>query len=137
MDFLKETSWLRGWLVAAVIAHLITTIWHGIAHLQIPVDLTFAQAGFIASVIIILPLVGVSLLWSNRRQQAALLLAITMFGSLIFGIVNHFILDSPDYVPSVPHHEWQPSFVLSAALIIVPDAAGIVLAALAAVKWQR
>lgn len=136
MNLSKGNSWLRGWLVAAVIAHLITTIWHGIAHLQIPVDLTFAQAGFIGIVIILLPLVGISLLWSSRQQQSALLLAITMFGSLIFGIVNHFILDSPDYVPSVPHHEWQPSFVLSAALIIVPDAAGIVLAALAVVKWR-
>jgi len=40
-----------------------------------------------------------------------------MLASLLFGVINHFALDSPDYVLAVPEHEWRHSFVLTAALV--------------------
>lgn len=51
-------------------------------------------------------------------------------GGRRLGIINHFVLDSPDHVLSVPHHEWQHGFVLSAALVAV-------LAAFALWSWRR
>jgi hypothetical protein len=66
-----------------------------------------------------------------------LLIALSMLGSLVFGVINHFVLESLDNVMEVPEHAWRHSFVLSAAIVAVTEAAGAVLGAVAASRWWR
>lgn len=124
-------------LVASVVVHAAVGAWHGAAHTLVPVPLTTMQQGFVALVIMLLPLVGAALLWTRWRVAAAALITVTMLASLLFGIINHFVLDSPDHVLSVPDHAWQRGFVLSAALVAVSEAVGTVVGAMAFSSWRR
>jgi hypothetical protein len=126
---------LRTSLTGIVLIHLVVVLWHAAAHARIPVPMTMLQAAFVGLVIVILPLVGVTLLWGGHKQLAAWLIASSMFGSLLFGIVNHFVLVSPDYVLAIPAHAFRHSFVLSAALLAVTETIGTVLAFVALQTW--
>ena len=50
-----------------------------------------------------------------------------MAGSLVFGLVNHFVLASPDHVAHVSP-EWRPLFATTAVLLAVTEAIGSGLA---------
>jgi hypothetical protein len=127
---------LRGWLVAIVIVHFAIASWHGAAHAQVPVPLTAMQTAFVGIVIVSLPFVGAGLLWTKRKRDGAWVIAVSIFGSLIFGVVNHYVLDSPDHVTAVPEHAWRHTFVLSAALLAVSEVIGAAAGAFAAWKWR-
>jgi hypothetical protein len=137
IQFTAADRRLRLWLVAIVVVHLVVALWHGVAHAHVPVPLTGMQTAFVAVVIFALPLVGVPLLWTSRRSLAAWIIAGSMLASLLFGFLNHFVLDSPDYVIRVPEHAWRHSFVESAALVAISEAIGTVLGLLAVVKWRE
>lgn len=47
---------------------------------------------------------------------AAWIIALSMFGSFVFGVINHYILVSPDNVMVVPAHAERGAFIVSAAL---------------------
>jgi hypothetical protein len=66
------------------------------------------------------------LLWPAERI-GSWLIAITMAGSLVFGVVNHFVLASPDHVAEVAQ-PWQPLFTATAVLLAVTEAIGSGLA---------
>lgn len=129
-------SRLRTGLLSIVFVHLAVTLWHGAAHTMIPVPLTSLQTAFVGIVIVLLPLIGAGLLWTRRRLAAAWLITLSMLGSLLFGFVNHFVLDSPDHVSHVPQHAWRSMFVLSAVLVAITEAAGTALGFAAARKWM-
>ena len=118
---------LRGWLVAAVGLHAIVSSWHGVEHLQVPVSLTAMQQAFIAIVILLLPFVAAAMLWSEKKRAGAWLITISMFASLLFGFLNHFVLASSDSVLQVPLQPHRHAFVLSAALLIVTETIGTVI----------
>jgi hypothetical protein len=103
----KDDRWLRGWLVAILVVHCAVALWHGRAHVHVPVPLTPLQTAFVGIVIIVMPFVGVGLLWTSRLRTAACIIMLSMLASLLFGVINHFVLDSPDYVMHVPEHEWR------------------------------
>jgi hypothetical protein len=129
-------TWLRGSLAGIVIIHFVVAFWHGAAHVFIPVSLTGLQAVFVAGIVTILPLVGAGLLWTIQKIAAAWLIALSMLASLLFGLINHYILDSPDNVLSVPEDPWRHSFVLSAALVAVAEAVGTVLGGIGIYIWR-
>jgi len=124
-------SLLRKSLAAIVILHFGVVLWHGAAHTQIPVPLTPVQNAFVGFVIVLLPLVGAVLLWTGRPRAGAWLITLSMLGSLLFGLINHFVLASPDYVLAIPADAWRHSFVLSAVLLAVTEGMGAVLGAIA------
>jgi hypothetical protein len=126
---------LRAWLLAIVIVHFAVTLWHRAAHVHIPVPLTELQTAFVAIIIVPLPLVGAGLLWTKYKRAAALIIAGSMLASLIFGVVNHFILESSDNVMSLPEHEWRHAFIASAALIAIVETIGAAAGIFAATKW--
>ena len=95
--------------------------------MQVPVPLTTMQQVFVAIVILLLPFVGMAMLWSEKKRAGAWLIAISMFASLIFGLLNHFVLRSPDYVLQVPMHTHRHAFVLSAALLAVTETVGTLI----------
>src|SRR4051812_29729324 len=90
----------RHLLRLAVLGHLAVTIVHGAAHSGAHVPMTLAASLFIFLIIEAGPLAG---LWLARSRPRAggWLVAATMAGSLVFGLVNHFVISSPDHVNQV------------------------------------
>lgn len=131
-------QWLRGALVAVVLFHTIVHLWHSTTHFQIPVPLTAAQIALVVVVVLVLPLLGASLLWTTRKREAAWLITVSMLVSLLFGFINHFVLSgSSDYVLAVPAGAWRYSFVLSASVLLVADTLGVAIGVMAVLAWRR
>ena len=117
---------IRRWLTATVLLHLVISIVHGWAHAGANVPLSRSANLFVFSVILAGPLVGLALTWPAARI-GTWLIAITMAGSLVFGLVNHFVLASPDHVAHVAR-QWRPLFTATAVLLALTEAIGAVLA---------
>jgi hypothetical protein len=91
------------WLGGVVLAHLAISVVHGTAH-----------AG--------------GLVWALRSARiGAWLIGLTMAASLVFGLVNHFVLASADHVSHV-EPRWQPLFATTAVLLSITEVLGLVLA---------
>jgi len=116
----------RRWLAAAVLLHLVISIVHGQAHAGAHVPLSRAANLFVLIVIVAGPLVGLALTWPAERI-GIWMIAITMAASLVFGVVNHFVLPSPDHVAQVDRH-WRPLFTTTAVLLGLIEALGSGLA---------
>jgi hypothetical protein len=123
----RNRSSVRAWLMATVLAHLVISMVHGVAHTQAQVPLSLAANLFVYIVILAGPLIGLALTWRAPRL-GAWVIALTMAGSLVFGIVNHFIVTSPDHVAHVDP-QWRPLFATTAVLLALTEALGAVLAA--------
>jgi ABC-type xylose transport system permease subunit len=124
---MRNRSSVRAWLTATVLAHLVVSMVHGVAHTQANVPLSLAANLFVYIVILAGPLIGLALTWWTPRL-GGWLIAISMAGSLVFGLVNHFVLTSPDHVAHVDP-QWRSLFATTAVLLAVTEALGVVLAA--------
>jgi hypothetical protein len=112
-------------LVAVVLLHLVVTIFHGSAHTTAGVGLGPAGLVFVILVIEIGPLAGLVWMLKNPRTGAALI-ALTMGAALIFGLVNHYVIPSPDRIDHV-HGPAHDLFQTTAALLLVTESAGAAL----------
>lgn len=110
-----------------VVAHLGVNTVHGVAHAEIPVVVTDLQTVFIAVVMYVAPLVALGLLATGHQWTGGTVLAVSMAGALVFGLVFHYLLSTPDNVAAVPAGPWQEPFRLTAALLVLVDAAGMVV----------
>jgi len=72
------------------------------------------------------PLVGLALTWPAERL-GSWVIAMALAGSLVFGVVNHFVFASPDHVAHVVP-EWRPLFTATAILLAVTEGLGSGLA---------
>jgi hypothetical protein len=124
MGSIGRAAWF--WLTAIVLAHLIISIVHGAAHAGAHVPLSPAANLFVILVIVAGPLVGLSALWPAERI-GSWIIALTMAGSLVFGVVNHFVLASPDHVAHIDS-EWRTLFATTAVLLAITEAVGSGLA---------
>jgi len=113
-------------LTAVVLAHLAVSIVHGAAHTGAVVPLTRAGNLFVYVVILAGPLAGL-LIWRFRPVAGAWIVAASMAGALVFGLINHFIISGPDHVAHVAA-DWQSLFAVTAALLAVSEAAGVAIA---------
>jgi F0F1-type ATP synthase membrane subunit a len=128
----KGASWVLG---AVVLAHLAINIVHGQAHEGAQVPLSFAGTLFVYIVILAGPLVGLMLsVW--RPVDGAWIVAATMAGALVFGLINHFIIAGPDHVDHVAA-EWRTLFRTTAALLLVSEAVGVATAVWCATRMVR
>lgn len=123
---MRERAGLRLGLAAVVLAHLIVTLVHGAAHTRAHVPLSRAGNLFVFLVILAGPLVGLALAWRAERA-GAWIVALAMAGALVFGVVNHFVLTSPDHVSQVSA-DWRPVFTTTAVLLAVTELLGFGLA---------
>lgn len=114
------------WLAGVVIAHLAISLLHGAAHAQAHVPMSPAANAFVFVVILAGPLIGLAWTWRSKRI-GAWLIGVTMAASLVFGVVNHFVLASPDHVSHV-EPRWQPLFAATAVLVAITEALGSGLA---------
>ncbi len=109
-----------------VVLHFIISLVHGFAHSGLHIDLEMWQKIFVLSVITVLPLVSGYLLW-RRRHGGFLLMAGSMFGSLVFGCYYHFIAMGADNVVSLGSHFWTAPFQFTAVLLALTEAAGVLI----------
>jgi hypothetical protein len=116
----------RFWLGAAVLAHLAVSVLHGMAHTGAHVPLSPGATVFVYAVILAGPLAGWAVSWAAERT-GNWLVAGTMAAALVFGVVNHFMRDSPDQIGHVAP-QWRPLFATTAVLLAVIEAAATVLA---------
>ena len=114
---------LRTAATVIVVAHLAVSLLHGAAHSGAAVPLSALQNAFVWIVILAGPLVALWMIWTGRRFGPELL-ALTMGGSLVFGLVNHFVVESPDHVAHITSEAWRLPFQLSAAGLALLEAAG-------------
>jgi hypothetical protein len=77
-------------------------------------------------VIIAGPWVGLVLMRLARRS-GAWMIAATMAGSLVFGLMYHFIVPNPDHVAYVDP-QWRSLFATTAVLVALTEALGCGLA---------
>jgi len=114
------------WLIWIVLAHLLISMVHGFAHAQANVPLSQAANLFVYLVILAGPLLGLLLAWKARSAGSAVI-AVAMAGSFVFGLVNHFVLSSPDHVAHVDP-QWRALFATTAVLLALTEALGFGLA---------
>jgi hypothetical protein len=115
-----------GWLTGAVLAHLPISVVHGAAHARAHVPLSPGANLFVFMVILAGPLVGLALTWPAQRF-GSWLIVMTMAGSLVFGVANHFVFASPDHAAHVAR-DWRPAFTATAILLAVTEGLGAGLA---------
>ena len=117
--------------VTVVALHLAVAFVHGAAHAGAGIALSPLQNAFVWVVIMAGPLVALWMILSRRRFGAELL-ALTMAASLVFGIVNHFVIDSQDHVSHITSDTWRLPFQVTAALLMLLEAAGVLIGTIAA-----
>ena len=115
---------IRLYGTAVVLAHLAVNLVHGAAHQELHIDLSSIEMLFVVAVILIGPLVAMGLLWTPRQRLALGLLAITMAGSLAFGLYHHFVAMGPDHVAAQVGGFWGTTFVVTACLLLLTEAIG-------------
>jgi hypothetical protein len=112
-------------LAAVVLIHLGISLIHGRAHAGAQVPLPMAGTLFVYIVILAGPLIGLmASAWTPRA--GALIVAVSMAGALIFGLINHFIISGADHVAHVAA-EWRTLFGITAALLVVSEAIGVLV----------
>ena len=104
---------------------------HGQAHDKLSVGLSSWQNIYVLVVIAIAPLVAMVLLWTRYSHTGLLVLVVSMAASLIFGVVYHYVVISPDHVSHLPPGDAQGLFRTTAGLLILTELFGVVVGLLA------
>ena len=116
-----------GLLTAIVLLHLGVSVLHGWAHAGAVVPVSTVANIFIITVIVVAPLVGIGILWFLSISGGAWLVGLSLTAALLFGVVNHFVLDSPDHVAHIVA-QWKVLFGTTAVLLALTEAMGAGLA---------
>jgi hypothetical protein len=109
---------------AIVVAYLLVNIVHGLAHRELHVGLAPLASIFVIVVVLISPLIAMALIWRAAKRLGFILLSLSMFGSLLFGLYYHYLAVSPDHIHSQPYGGWGTTFVLTAHLLLITEAIG-------------
>ena len=112
-----------------MLLHLLASTLHSAAHLNLHIEMNTWQSVYILSVILVLPLISAVLLLRKRARIGFWLLFCSMLGSLLFGGYYHFVAAGADNVASLGDHAWAPAFQLTAVLLALTEAAGMVIGA--------
>jgi hypothetical protein len=123
------------WLILVVLVHLLISMVHGAAHAEAEVPLSRAATLFVYIVILAGPLAGIGLA-ALSEQVAVWVIAFTLAGSFVFGLLNHFVLAGPDHVAQVAL-PWRALFAATAVLLAVIELAGSGLAFAVALRGKR
>jgi hypothetical protein len=124
MTQVKRVRQGADWALATVVlVHLAISVLHGRAHSGAQVPLSPAATMFVYIVILAGPIVGLAV--SRWRPIAgAWIVAASLGGALVFGLINHFIVAGPDHVGHVAA-EWRTLFGVTAALLVASEAVGV------------
>src|SRR5215468_5901787 len=121
----RESSQPRAFAVLAlVLIHLVISTVHGRAHQGAMVTLNTFGYVYVVVVITLAPLVAAALMFTRKRTIGALLLALSMFGSFVFGFWYHFLSSTNDNVAQV-HGYWHSTFLWTAIALALIELAGM------------
>ncbi len=112
--------------LALILIHLIVSTSHGWAHQAAMVSLNTFGYVYVALVITLAPLASAVFLVLRKIKIGALLLALSMFGSFIFGFWYHFLSQTGDNVSQV-HGPWHSVFLWTAIALAVIELAGTIV----------
>lgn len=112
---------------AAVGAHVVAAVAHGVVHETIPVHLPGWQTAIVVLAVFVGPLVGAGLVTAGRRRTGGALIAVSLTAAFGFELFAHFVVPNPDHVGAVSSH--QTAFTATALLAIATDAIGILVGA--------
>ncbi|HEU4934768.1 MAG TPA: hypothetical protein VFT48_21970 [Pyrinomonadaceae bacterium] len=110
-----------------VLAHLVVSMVHGRSHESLGVGLSSWQNTYVLTVIVIAPLIAMVLTWTRYVHKGLLLLVVSLAGSLIFGIVYHYVVISPDHVSHLPPGDAQGLFRTTALLLVLTELFGLMV----------
>ena len=122
-------------LAAVVLIHFALSLLHGAAHSGANVALGPAGDLFVYIVILAGPITGL-LVALRQPRIGGWIVALTMSGSLVFGLVNHFIILGTDHVSQVAA-AWRSQFAVTAALLVVVEGAGAAIGLREAIRVRR
>ena len=122
-------------LAAIVLVHLAITVLHGRSHSGAGVAMPAIAMLFVYVVILAGPLVGIAVSrW--KPIVGGWIVAASLGGALVFGLINHFIIAGPDRVDHVVA-AWRMQFGITAALLLVTEAVGAAIGVGYAVRRIR
>jgi lipopolysaccharide export LptBFGC system permease protein LptF len=133
VEDLEEMKSFQVLAIAIVVLHLAISIPHGMAHSDLHIQMELWQNVYIWIVITLLPLVAAVLIWKHPRSGFLLLLC-SMVGSFVFGFFYHFIAAGPDNIASHAGHASAGTFLWTAVMLALIEAAGFVIGLLG---WCR
>lgn len=123
---MKNATLVRASLILIGV-HFILNLVHGWAHEDKSVAVTMGQNLFIFPVILIGPFVAAVFIWKRWSRTGYLLLALTMGGACLFGLVWHFVIDSPDHVGHVHGGVGALVFFWTSVALFLVEAAGALI----------
>jgi hypothetical protein len=112
--------------LALILIHLVISTMHGSAHQGATVALTMFGNVYVIVIITLAPLVAAVLLFTRKKKLGGLVLALSMFGSFIFGFWYHFLSSTNDNVTEV-QGPWHFTFLWTAIALAVIELAGAFL----------
>ena len=121
----------------AVVIHAVIAALHGMAHTDLGIQMDAAQNAFINIVIVAAPLLAAAVLWTRFALVGTILLALSMAGSLAFGVYHHYVAISPDHVAHLPVGDLQGLFRATAVLLVISEALGTAVGAWGALTVGR
>jgi hypothetical protein len=131
MKMLNRLAWL------IILLHLLISTVHGIAHLRLGITLNTFQSTYVLLVITLAPILAAVLLWARRVRAGFVLLALSMAGSLVFGLYWHYVAESPDNVFHLHEGTLQYLFRSTALLLAVSEMCGVVAGLWGVVRAQK
>jgi len=110
--------------IGVILVHLGVIAVHGRAHSLLHISLTHLQQVFVLVVILAGPLLAGILLLFKAQRAAAVLLLLSMVGSLAFGTYNHFVVTGADNALHVAPGTWGTAFQITSILLVVTETLG-------------
>lgn len=123
---MRATSRVKILCLAIILLHIGVSTIHGLAHQGATVALTTFGNVYVIVVITIAPLVAYTLLLFRWAKVGAILFALSMLGSLIFGVWYHFLSATNDNVHEV-HGPWSFTFLWTAIALAIIELGGTLL----------
>lgn len=120
-----------------VLAHLVVVVLHGQAHTRLGVGLSNWQQTYVLAVIVLAPLIALVLSLTRYVNAGLWLLFASMLGSLVFGACYHYVIISPDHVAHLPPGDARGLFRVTALLLLVTEAFGVVVGAMTLRAWLK
>ena len=115
--------------ILVVLAHIVMNVVHGIAHQQLGVNISDFQSAYVFLVTLVAPIIAViMLLFLNKTKivlGGAWLLLVSMLASLLFGLVYHIVIPSPDNIFTVMQNPSLYSVVFTSTAILLLIIEGI------------
>src|SRR5215212_7919075 len=125
-----EMPIVRYAILVVVLAHIITTGLHDIAHQQLGVSISDFQSAYVFLVTLVAPITAaIMLLFLNKpkiQRGGAWLLLVSMLASLLFGIIYHMVLPSSDNIFTVMQNSslYGVVFTSTATLLLIVEGVG-------------